>query len=154
MILTIAISIVAILVVGILIFSNVKKVYPLGWGWHSKVLQKGGAAIGGYDPVAYLQLGEVRKGDQRFSYTQNGVTWLFSSAGNLETFKTQPANYQPQFGGYCAFAVSKGFTAATNPDAWHVQDGKLYLFADQKVKEDWISQIPEGVIQKCQSNWK
>ena len=59
----------------------------------------------------------------------------------------------PQFGGFCAFAVSKGFTADPTPEAWHIEDGKLYVFADQNVRDDWVATLAEGSLERSQKNW-
>jgi hypothetical protein len=59
----------------------------------------------------------------------------------------------PQFGGFCAFAVSKGFTAKADPTAWYVVNNRLYLFADKNVRTDWVNRVEQGVIAKSERNW-
>ncbi|MEQ9424110.1 MAG: YHS domain-containing (seleno)protein [Cyclobacteriaceae bacterium] len=150
---TIALIVLGVLIVGIFIFTRVKQVNPLGWSIHDPVQQSAGFAIGGYDPVAYFNNGTAQEGSEEYQTNWGGANWKFANSVNLDAFKSSPEKYAPQFGGYCAFAVSKGFTAKVDPKAWHIHDDNLYLFADQKVKQDWIAQVEEGVIQKCEKNW-
>lgn len=109
-------------------------------------------AVGGYDPVAYFEAGAPVKGDKEFTYEYSGATWRFSSADNLEKFKGDPAAFAPQYGGYCAWAVSQGYTAPGNPENWSVRDGKLYLNYNDKVQSDWLKD-PDGFIAKADANW-
>ena len=69
-----------------------------------------GMAIRGYDPVAYFTMSKPVKGDASHSSDYNGATWAFSSAENKALFDADPAKYAPKYGGYCAYAVSKGAT--------------------------------------------
>lgn len=109
-------------------------------------------AVGGYDPVAYFEAGAPAKGSKEFSFDYDGATWRFASAENLEKFKASPAAYAPQYGGYCAWAVSQGYTAPGNPQNWSVRDGKLYLNYNDKVQTDWLKD-PDGFIAKANVNW-
>jgi YHS domain-containing protein len=108
-------------------------------------------ALEGYDPVAYFS-GQPAKGDARFSLIRDGVEYRFASAANLARFKASPDAYLPQYGGYCAWAVSRGYTAKGDPTAWKVVGGKLYLNYDAKVQQRWASDIP-GNIAKADQNW-
>lgn len=109
-------------------------------------------AVQGYDPVAYFTVGAPVKGSPEFSLEHKGATWRFSSAENLEKFKADPASFEPQYGGHCAWAVSKGYTARGNAQNWKIVDGKLYLNYNDKVQKDWSSDIP-GNIAKADSEW-
>ncbi|MEQ8934166.1 MAG: YHS domain-containing (seleno)protein [Amphiplicatus sp.] len=109
-------------------------------------------AVGGYDPVAYFEEGAPVKGRSDFSYGYMGATWRFSSAENLAAFTAAPDAYAPQYGGYCAWAVSQGYTASGNPKNWSIVDGKLYLNYNDKVQRDWEKDIP-GFIAKANENW-
>lgn len=109
-------------------------------------------AVGGYDPVAYFDAGAPAKGSKEFSFNYNGATWRFASAENLEKFKANPSAYAPQYGGYCAWAVSQNYTAPGNPENWSVRGGKLYLNYDDKVQSDWLKD-PDGFIAKADVNW-
>jgi len=111
-----------------------------------------GLALRGYDPVAYFTSGQAVQGDPRYSLVWNGAKWLFSSAEDLEKFKAGPENYAPQFGGYCSFAVSKGYTANGDPNAWKIVNGKLYLNYSQEVKQMW-EQDQDERIKQGEKNW-
>jgi len=116
------------------------------------VFAQGHVAIQGYDPVAYFNQSKPVPGNAQFSHEWNGATWQFANAENLAAFRAEPERYAPQFGGYCAFAVANGYTARTDPAAWHIEDGKLYLNFDAATQEKWLADrtklIPAG-----HSNW-
>ncbi|MGL6313999.1 YHS domain-containing (seleno)protein [Vibrio sp. WXL103] len=111
-----------------------------------------GKAIKGYDPVAYFTQSMPIEGTRQFRYQWNGADWYFSSAQNRQKFIDDPQKYAPQYGGYCAWAVSKGYTAKIDPNAWSVVDGKLYLNYSKSVQRDWQQDIP-GNIAKGDRNW-
>ena len=110
-----------------------------------------GVAVAGYDPVSYFS-GTPLVGKPEISTTWNGVEWRFSSEENKAAFTAAPEKYAPQYGGYCAFAVSKGATAKGDPEAWTVTDGKLYLNFSKGVREQWQTDIP-GNVSAANSNW-
>lgn len=141
---------VAIAFVG----AKIKRVTPLVWG-HKEVNTPmfGNEAINGYDPVAYFTLNKAVKGDKAFTHSWNGATWYLSSQQNADLFKATPEKYAPQFGGYCAFAVSKGFTANTDPEAFKVINDKLYLCADKGMLKKWLAG-GEETLNKSVTNWK
>jgi YHS domain-containing protein len=113
---------------------------------------RGGLAIKGYDPVAYFTDGRPVKGDPQFTYTFEGATYQFASAASRDRFAKEPARYVPQFGGFCAWAVSRNYTADTDPMAWKVVNGKLYLNYSTRVQAKWEEDVP-GNIQKGDGNW-
>jgi len=112
----------------------------------------GSVAIEGTDPVAYFTDGKAVPGISDFSYTWKGATWRFKNAANRDTFAAKPEKYAPQFGGYCAWAVSQGYTAGIDPEAWTVHKGKLYLNNSKGVQQLWSADIP-GNIAKGEKNW-
>jgi YHS domain-containing protein len=86
-------------------------------------------AIDGYDPVTYFTQGKAVKGNAANAVVYEGVTYHFSSANNKETFRASPARYEPQYGGWCAYAMGKnGEKVEIDPETFKVLDGKLYLF--------------------------
>jgi len=111
-----------------------------------------GIAIRGADPVAYFTDGQVVIGTSEFEYEWNGTTWQFASAEHQDLFAESPEDYAPQYGGYCAWAVSQGNTAPIDPEAWRIVDGKLYLNYDLRIQERWAEDI-EGNIAKADGNW-
>lgn len=111
-----------------------------------------GVAIEGYDPVAYFKAGKPVKGSPKFVATHDGVSWRFSSGENRDAFVANPSGFAPQYGGYCAWAVSQGYTAKIDPDAWKIVGGKLYLNYSKSVQRSWTQDIP-GNIKKGNANW-
>jgi YHS domain-containing protein len=112
-----------------------------------------GVALRGFDAVAYFAVDNAVKGNAKYEYAWNGAKWLFSSEENMKKFQANPEAYAPQFGGYCSFAVSEGYTADGDPEAWKVVDGKLYLNYNKEVREKW--EKDQGArIEKGTANWK
>ena len=109
-------------------------------------------AVKGFDTVAYFTMNSAVSGNPQHSLLWNGVNWYFSSSENMEKFKAEPEKYAPQFGGYCSFAVSKGYTADSDPNAWKIVNGKLYLNYNPKVKEMWEAE-QEKRIADGEKNW-
>jgi YHS domain-containing protein len=88
-----------------------------------------GLAIQGYDPVAYFVQHKAVKGKKEFLRKQDGVTYYFSSASNMELFAKNYAKYEPQYGGWCAYAMGEtGEKVEVDPETFKIVDGKLYLF--------------------------
>jgi len=111
-----------------------------------------GRAIEGADPVAYFTEGKPVKGSSDFTHDWNGATWYFVSADNRDAFAADPERYAPQYGGYCAWAVSQGYTASVDYESWRIVDDKLYLNYSKDVQQTWEQDIP-GNIQKADANW-
>ncbi|MAW81003.1 MAG: hypothetical protein CMI63_12265 [Parvularcula sp.] len=109
-------------------------------------------AVDGYDAVAYFTESAPVKGDKAFTTDYNGAEWRFSSADNLAAFKAAPEKYAPQYGGYCAWAVSQNYTARGNPENFTVVDGKLYLNYNDEIQKRWEEDIP-GFVAKADENW-
>lgn len=111
-----------------------------------------GLAIRGYDPVAYFTEGAAVAGSEDFQHEWQGATWQFSSAENLVAFANNPEAYAPEYGGYCAKALSEGNLASIDPEAWRIVDGELYLNYSPEVQQQWLQDVP-GNIAKADTNW-
>ena len=113
-----------------------------------------GAAIRGYDPVAYFTRGEPTEGDPSIGHEYQGATWYFATDEHRDLFAADPAKYAPQYGGYCAWAASKNYVAPTDPAAWDIVDGKLYLNFSKLTQVRWKvgkrGNIAKGDGQFCQ----
>ena len=109
-------------------------------------------AVQGHDPVAYFTEGRPVKGSRDFTTTYEGAEFRFASQENLDTFLLDPAKYAPQFGGYCAWAVSEGYTAKGDADHWAIVDDRLYLNYDEKIQTRWEQDRAEH-IDKANTNW-
>ena len=110
------------------------------------------AAIRGYDAVAYFTENMPVKGSKEHLFEYKGAKWLFSSADNLNLFKSNPEKYAPQFGGYCAYAVSKNTTASIKPEYFSIVDDKLYLNYSKGVYKRWTAD-KEKFIAAAEKNW-
>jgi YHS domain-containing protein len=124
----------------------------LSYAQNAEVFSTKAGAINGFDAVSYFTDSKPVKGDAKFTLKWAEATWLFSSKKNLELFKTSPSTYAPQYGGYCAFATSKGAKAPTMPDAWTIVNGKLYLNYNTDVQKDWTKD-KEALIKTADENW-
>jgi YHS domain-containing protein len=111
-----------------------------------------GLALKGYDAVAYFQEGRAVKGRSEFQHDWMGAKWYFTSAANRDLFAKEPAKYAPQFGGYCAWAVSNNYVYDGDPEVWRLVDGKLYLNYNKAAQKKWEQDIP-GRIKKGNENW-
>jgi YHS domain-containing protein len=111
-----------------------------------------GIAIRGYDPVAYFQQGKPVRGSASHTHEWSGATWRFASAASRDAFAADPQKYAPQYGGFCAWAVSQGYTASIDPQAWKVVDGRLYLNYSRGVQRTWERDV-SGNIAKANGNW-
>lgn len=116
-----------ILVISFLVFSL------LGVAQNSKNRAQqynlqGKLALQGYDPVAYFQ-GKAKKGKETLAVTYMGVTYYFATSANKDTFSQNATAYEPQYGGWCAYAMgAKGEKVAVDPETFKILNGKLYLF--------------------------
>lgn len=109
-------------------------------------------ALRGFDPVAYFRAGRPVQGLAQFSTRHQGAEFRFASAANRDAFMAAPARYAPQYGGYCAWAVSQGYTAGVDPQAWRIVDGRLYLNYNRDIQRRWEADIP-GHIAAANRNW-
>src|SRR4030095_14462810 len=92
-------------------------------------LSKSGLAIDGYDPVAYFKSNKAIEGKKELAINHQGAVYYFSSAENKDAFLKNPGAYEPQYGGWCAYAMGKnGDKVNVDPETFKVFDGKLFLF--------------------------
>ena len=110
----------------------------------------------GYDVVAYFSK-KVTKGSAKFEYKYDGANYRFSTQKNLDTFKSNPKKYVPQYGGWCAYAMAdKGEKVTINPKTFEIRNGKLYLFYNAyftNTFESWLEETPSKLIPKANKNW-
>jgi YHS domain-containing protein len=113
---------------------------------------RSGLALDGYDPVAYFTDGRAVRGSAALAHVHQGTTYHFASAAHRDAFAADPTRYLPQYGGFCAWAVSRGYTAPTDPLAWRIVDGRLFLNYSRSVQRTW-EQDTSGNIRKGDANW-
>ncbi len=111
-----------------------------------------GLAVDGYDPVAYFTEHKPMKGAAKFRSDFQGSTFQFASAAHRNMFAADPAKYAPQYGGYCAYGMAKGYKAKIDPAAFTVVGDKLYFNYSETVRSQWLTDIP-GYIRKADANW-
>lgn len=111
-----------------------------------------GIAINGYDPVAYFTDAAPVQGSEEFTTTWRDAPWYFASAENRDLFVSDPDRYAPQYGGWCAFAMSQNAFATTVPGAWSVKNDKLYLNFSDGVRSRWVNNI-DDLLPVADANW-
>lgn len=115
-------------------------------------IEKEGLAARGYDVTAYFTDGKPVRGTAAHELRYQGATWRFASAENKARFQANPSAYAPQFGGYCAWAVSQGYIAPGDPEQWKVVDGRLYLNFNAQAKQLWEADQAAS-IERGHGNW-
>ena len=112
----------------------------------------GGVAIQGYDPVAYFKAGRAVEGRPEHAVKWGGALWYFASDDNRNAFEMNPRAYAPQYGGYCASGVAHGRIVPTEPEAFTIHDGKLYLHHSDAIRSEWRQDV-QGNVTRANANW-
>lgn len=115
-------------------------------------VDKNGVGLQGYDPVAYFTQNRPVKGNPQFQSTFNGVKYLFVSLDDKSLFDANPSKYEPQFGGFCAYAASQNHTAPVKVEAFQITNGRLLLQYDLSVR-DKFNKDTQGNLKQADSNW-
>lgn len=113
---------------------------------------KSTTGVQGYDLVSYHTGAKPLRGNGNHASVHDGVTYLFISKDNKETFEKNPSKYVPAYNGYCAFGVSVGKKFVGDPDVWKIVDGKLYLNLDTRIQNIWIEDVPGNIV-KANKQW-
>lgn len=111
-----------------------------------------GRPVGGYDVVTYHTGTEPVMGNPDITADYNGVTWYFATAANRDRFVEAPQHYAPAYDGHCAWAVANGDKARTDPLAYRVVDGVLYMNFSRRIQRRWERDIP-GFLEQSEANW-
>jgi YHS domain-containing protein len=109
-------------------------------------------ALSGYDAVAYFTQSKATRGEPGIALDYQGAQWLFSSEDNRKKFLENPDAYIPQYGGYCAFSVSKGNIVKGDPELWVIHNNKLYVNFNKGIHKLWNAR-KERHIRKADNNW-
>jgi YHS domain-containing protein len=112
----------------------------------------GGIALHGFDPVAYFTQNKAVLGSPHFTATYHGVTYEFASKEAQASFQANPEKYVPQYGGFCAFATSRGIKADADPHEFAISNGKLYVNNNAQALTLFQEDVP-GNIEKADHNW-
>jgi YHS domain-containing protein len=116
-------------------------------------VDQNGVILKGYDPVAYFKQKQAVKGDPRYSSSYGGATYYFASAVDKAAFDKTPAKYVPQYGGYCAYSMTKRKLSDIDPNVFFVFRGKLYVCSTPKAGKAFYSD-PDANIKKADANWQ
>jgi len=100
-------------------------------------------ALNGYDAVAFQTQKQALPGKNEISYKFKGATFIFSSQENRALFTQNPEKYAPRYGGHCAYGMTWGLIFEGRAEAWHVHDGKLYLYNSKQIRDDSIKDKSE-----------
>jgi len=111
-----------------------------------------GVVLHGYDPVAYFTQNAAVKGDAKYKATYKGSTFYFTSDANKKLFQKAPSKYAPQYGGYCAMAVSMGQLEDADPTMFTIHNDKLLVQRNEKAHQMFLSN-PDGFHQKADQQW-
>ena len=129
-------------------------IVPTSIGIHSKIYTASSIAMDGYDLIIYFTEKRANKGDVRFNYKYKDTNWFFTNDRNKRIFSSKPNKYTPQFGGYCTYTMSKGYTYPPDMKVWHIdKKGKLYFFKDAESKRAALDNW-EYVIENAKLHWK
>ena len=113
-------------------------------------------AVSGYDLVSYFNNDSPQKGNNVHAVVYDAATYYFASEENKNTFKRAPEKYLPQYGGWCAYAMARNKNIEINPEAYLVDEGKLYLFYKTRwnnTQLKWLNN-PTELKQKADANWQ
>jgi|688.fasta_scaffold470317_1 YHS domain-containing protein len=114
-------------------------------------------AIQGFDPVSYFTAAKAIKGNKQYAYNYGNAIYYFSSSTNLELFKASPNKYEPQFGGWCAYAMGNtGEKVEIDPKTFKIIGGKLYLFYHTLFNNtlDTWNKSESTLLSQANNNWK
>jgi YHS domain-containing protein len=115
-------------------------------------LDNASVAIQGYDPVAFFTDNKPVKGKPELGLRLNGALYYFASKEHRDLFKADPAKYEPAFGGYCAYGVSRNKLVEIDVEAFQIVDGRLLLQYSKGVRNDF-NKDSQGNFAKAEANW-
>ena len=113
-------------------------------------------ALEGYDPISYFE-GKPTKGKEALKLSYEGIVYQFATQANLNKFKTKPSIYEPQYGGWCAYAMGEsGEKVKVDPETFKIINGKLYLFYNfwgNNTLTDW-NKREKKYLEAGDKNWE
>ena len=109
-------------------------------------------ALKGYDPVSYFTEGQPQKGSDEYWFAFDDAIYLFRSAAHRDMFAADPERYAPQYEGFCAAGISKGYKTEPDPEVWVIANGKLYLLS-LKERLPEFKRDTAAFVEKANDNW-
>jgi hypothetical protein len=110
-------------------------------------------AIDGFDPVSYFSENRPERGSSNITAEWNGAVWHFTTVEHRDIFLKEPEKYAPRYGGFCALGMAHGGDVPTNPEAWTIWEGKLYLNMIKEVSITWRYN-PDKLIARADKKWE
>lgn len=123
-------------------------------------LNKSGVILDGYDAVSYFLPSGPQKGLATFQVKLEGVTYWFANESNKMAFLKDPKKFEPQFGGWCAYAVADSKSKVeVDPKSFVIQDNRLLVFYDgvwADTRKKWLNTKNKNskvYLQQADLNW-
>ncbi len=113
---------------------------------HFNNVDAAGVILDGYDAVGFFTNNKPVKGNEQFRFTYEGAIYYFASQEHLDLFKAKPEMYKPQFGGWCAYAVSLGRIAPIDVNTFSIVDGRLFIQHNQRAVNGWNKDVPDNIV--------
>lgn len=126
---------------------------PISWNMWGPINESSGVAVSGYDVVAFRSDGAATEGSEEFNFLWKDVEWHFASQENRDLFSGNPVYYAPEYGGYCAYSVSKGITFYGDPEYWVLENDRLFFFFNDYTRTKFKDGIGDGIIERADANW-
>jgi len=111
-----------------------------------------GVLLNGYDPVAYFTRHQAVKGSPEIQTRFDGAIYNFASVANRVAFSRNPSKYVPQYGGFCAYHLTKGEFKDSDPTAFLIYKGKLYVCSAADSAKEFRGNIDQN-IRKADDYW-
>ncbi|MBL0182511.1 MAG: YHS domain-containing protein [Chitinophagaceae bacterium] len=111
-----------------------------------------GVILDGYDAVAFFIDNKPVQGDEKFQYSYQDAIYYFASQQHLDLFKGNPDKYKPQFGAWCAYAVSLGRVAPIDVNTFSIVDGRLVIQHNERAVKGWNKDVA-GNLSKADKYW-
>jgi hypothetical protein len=111
-----------------------------------------GVALRGFDPMSYFSAKGPMMGSDDYKVAFEGATYWFASPENLAKFKANPAQYAPKFGGFCAMGIAKDKKIDSDPTAWRIVDGYLFVLQSKEVQKNWLVDV-SGNLKVATVSW-
>lgn len=111
-----------------------------------------GIILDQYDAVAFFTDNKPVKGSADFQYTYEDAIYYFASQQHLDLFKANPEKYKPQFGGWCAYAVSLGRIAPIDVNTFSIVNDRLVIQHNERAVKGWNKDV-NGNLEKADKYW-
>lgn len=140
------------MVLLLVMFVTISANAQLNGGSHFNNLNTNGVILDGYDPVAFFTDNKPVKGDAKFQFKYEDAIYYFASQEHLDLFKKDPEKYKPQFGAWCAYAVSLGRVAPIDVNTFSIVNGRLVIQHNQRAVNGWNKDV-QGNLTLADKYW-